>query len=90
MRVSPMINPPKGQLEHRLTIHRLDTDADEAWDAVMELLAETDGLEMTFNDDGGVTLQWHASTDDDRPMEAGDVETIDDLVVERAELPAPF
>ncbi|MNO09668.1 hypothetical protein D3C81_2329950 [compost metagenome] len=56
----------------------------------MELLAETDGLEMTFNDDGSVLLQWHASTDEDHVAGEGEVEIADDLVVERAEMPAPF
>ncbi|MFU3354979.1 DUF1654 domain-containing protein, partial [Pseudomonas aeruginosa] len=39
-------------------IHRLDTDPDEAWEQVMELLSETDGIDMVFNDDGTVTLKW--------------------------------
>ncbi|WP_236234671.1 DUF1654 domain-containing protein [Pseudomonas tohonis] len=58
LRVSEMINSPSAQLNRRVTIHRLDTDEDQAWEEVMELLAETDGLEMTFNDDGTVTLGW--------------------------------
>ncbi|EQM66180.1 hypothetical protein L682_26760 [Aquipseudomonas alcaligenes OT 69] len=58
LRVSEMINSPMAQLNRRVTIHRLDTDEDQAWDEVLELLAETDGIEMDFNDDGTVTLQW--------------------------------
>jgi len=65
LRVSSMINAPKAQLEHQVTIHRLDTDPDEAWEGVMELLAETDGLEMAANNDGSVTLKWDGSADDD-------------------------
>ncbi|MNN35615.1 hypothetical protein D3C81_1494690 [compost metagenome] len=85
-----MINSPKAQLERRVTIHRLDTDEDEAWDGVMELLTETDGLEMTFNDDGSVALQWSAPKDDDLQIEAEEVESLEDLLMERAEVPAPF
>ncbi|MDU9394566.1 DUF1654 domain-containing protein [Pseudomonas sp. zfem002] len=65
LRVSAMINSPLAQLGRRVLIHRLDTDSDEDWDAIMELLAETDGLDMTFCDDGSVILQWDAPSDDD-------------------------
>jgi hypothetical protein len=34
----------------------------------MGLLSETDGIEMTFNDeDESVTLRWEPSEDDERP-----------------------
>ena len=80
LRVSAMINSPKAQLERRVMIHRLDTDTDEAWDGVMELLAETDGLEMTFNDDGGVTLKWGLPTEgDQRIEEEGEVELVEEV-----------
>ncbi|RBJ70245.1 hypothetical protein C3L29_036765, partial [Pseudomonas sp. MWU12-2534b] len=39
---------------------------------VMGLLSETDGIDMTFNDDESVTLKWEASPDEDRPVEVGD------------------
>ena len=55
LRVSAMIGAPKAQLERRAVIHRLDADTDEAWDTIMALLSETDGIEMVFNDDDSVT-----------------------------------
>ncbi len=58
MRVSAMINSPKAQDLGMVTIHRLDTDPAEAWDAVMEVLAETDGIDLVINDDGTMTLKW--------------------------------
>ncbi|MCU1717344.1 DUF1654 domain-containing protein [Pseudomonas sp. 5P_3.1_Bac2] len=64
LRVSAMINSPKAQLERKVRIHRLDTDSDQAWDGVMELLAETDGIDMVFNDDGGVSLGWGGQGDE--------------------------
>lgn len=80
LRVSAMINAPKAQLERQVTIHRLDTDPDEAWDGVMELLAETDGLGMTFNDDGGVTLRWAIPSEDDRRVEGDEaLETVEEV-----------
>ncbi|MFB8829094.1 DUF1654 domain-containing protein [Azotobacter sp. CWF10] len=77
LRVSSMINAPKAQLERRVTIHRLDTDLDEAWEGVMELLAETDGLEMIANEDGSVTLTWERPADEAEPADDRDFEMVD-------------
>ena len=46
----------------------------------MGLLSDTDGIDMTFNDDESVTLRWEASTEEIRPVE----------VSELLEEPAPF
>lgn len=83
LRVSAMINSPKAQLERQVLIHRLDTDPDEAWDGVMELLSETDGLEMIFTDDGGVTLKWGVPTEGDQRVEG-------EWELEAVEEAAPF
>lgn len=80
LRVSSMINHPVAQVQRRVTIHRLDTDGDREWDEVMVLLNETDGIDMTFNDDESVTLTWEASAEEDRSVEA----------FEPVEEPAPF
>ncbi|WP_336202720.1 DUF1654 domain-containing protein [Pseudomonas guariconensis] len=69
LRVSAMINSPLAQLGRRVLIHRLDTDSDQDWDAIMELLSETDGLDMTFCDDGSVILQWEKPDDGDQEIE---------------------
>lgn len=66
LRVSAMINSPLAQLGRRVLIHRLDTDTDQDWDAIMALLSETDGLDMTLCDDGSVILQWEKPADDDQ------------------------
>jgi len=58
----------------------LDTDGDREWEEVMGLLSETDGIDMTFNDDESVTLRWEASTEEIRLVE----------VSELLEEPAPF
>ncbi|WP_027921527.1 DUF1654 domain-containing protein [Pseudomonas sp. URMO17WK12:I12] len=82
LRVSSMINYPTSQLNRTVTIHRLDTDGDQEWEEVMGLLSETDDLEMTFNDDESVTLQWEARSDEDRVLEVADLGEVED--------PAPF
>ncbi len=70
LRVSSMINHPVAQVQRRVTIHRLDSDGDREWEEVMGLLTETDGIDMTFNDDESVTLWWEMSADEDRLVEA--------------------
>ena len=80
LRVSNMINHPVAQVQRWVTIHRLDTDGDREWKEVTGLLSETDGIDMTLNDDGSVTLRWEASAEEDRAVE----------VLELAEEPAPF
>ena len=88
MRVSAMINAPLAQLNRRVTIYRLDTDSDESWEGVMELLAETDGLDMTFNDDGTVMLRWDAMAGDGDSAghqdEEGDSQALEETKVEEA------
>jgi len=69
LRVSSMINHPVAQVQRWVTIHRLDTDGDREWEEVMGLLNETDGIDMTLNDDESVTLKWEASVEEDRPVE---------------------
>ena len=84
LRVSSMINHPIAQDQRWVTIHRLDTDSDQDWDEIMRLLSETDGIEITFNDeDESVTLRWEASSENDPQVEEMD----EFLAVEE---PAPF
>lgn len=66
MRVSAMINAPNAQKLRVVTIHRLDTDPDDAWDEVIGSLAETDGVDVALNDDGSVLVTWarHAREDE--------------------------
>lgn len=78
LRVSSMINHPVAQVQRWVTIHRLDTDGDREWEEVMALLSETDGIDMTFNDDESVTLRWEASAEEDHVMEVDDLETVEE------------
>lgn len=86
LRVSAMINSPLAQLGRRVLIHRLDTDSDHDWEAIMELLAETDGLDMTFCDDGSVILQWERSEHEQTPVREQD----EDKGSQQVEEEAPF
>ncbi|PHN29039.1 DUF1654 domain-containing protein [Pseudomonas sp. ICMP 561] len=81
LRVSEMINHPVAQIQRWVTIHRLDTDGDREWEEVMGVLAATDELDLTFEDDGAVTVRWEPISLEDRPIEA---------VEDREEESAPF
>ncbi|VVO21905.1 DUF1654 domain-containing protein [Pseudomonas fluorescens] len=78
LRVSGMINHPIAQGQRWVRIHRLDTDGDREWDEVMGLLSETDGIDLTFNDDETVTLQWEASDENDPAVQEHDELTVID------------
>jgi len=58
LRVSSMINHPVAQAQRWVTIHRLDTDGDREWGEVLGVIADTDELLLTLNDDGSVTVRW--------------------------------
>lgn len=66
LRVSSMINHPLAQTQRWVTIHRLDTDGEAEWEEVMSLLAETPELDLTFNDDGSVTVRWELQANEER------------------------
>lgn len=78
LRVSQMINSPRAQERCSALIHRLDTDKDDAWEEVMGLLAETDGVALTFQDDGQVLVEWEKPTDEERELEVGEVDSLED------------
>jgi hypothetical protein len=79
LRVAEMINHPAAQVQRWVTIHQLDTDAQSDWDGMMEILVATDGIELTFNDDGTVTVRWERSEDDqDRAMSLEEVALMED------------
>lgn len=77
LRVSAMINSPKAQLDRQVTIHQMDTDPDEAWQAVVELLLEEDALEVTLNDDGTVTLRWALAGEGDQVVVEGELVAVE-------------
>lgn len=72
LRVSSMVNHPVAQAQRWVTIHRLDTDGDQEWEEVLGVIAETDALELTLNDDGSVTVRWEQQ--EVEPAGRGEVE----------------
>lgn len=91
LRISAMVGSPKAQADRRAVIWRLDSDTDQAWSQVMEELAETDGLEMTWNEDGTVLLQWQPSEEEgDGAQGEGDELPADFKVQTLHDQPAPF
>lgn len=80
LRVSSMINHPTAQEQRWVTIHRLDADGEREWGELLSVLSDADGIEMTINEeDDSITLHWEAASDDDRVVEAGDVEIAEEI-----------
>ncbi|MNH40931.1 hypothetical protein D3C79_1023260 [compost metagenome] len=73
-----MINHPKAQEQRWVAIHRLDTDRDEEWNEIMRVIGETDGLEITQLEDGGVKIEWELQTDDDREAPIEELEALEE------------
>jgi hypothetical protein len=63
-------------------VARIRTAADREREEVMGFLSETDGIDMTFNDDESVTLRWEPQAEEDRAVEVDDVFATEE--------PAPF
>ncbi len=73
LRVSSMINHPIAQTQRWVTIQRLDTDGEAEWEEVIGLIAEVPELDLTFNDDGTVTVKWERSA----------IQKRDDFIIEQ-------
>lgn len=82
LRVSEMINHPVAQLQRWVNIHRLDTDGDREWEEVLGVIADTDELELTLNDDDSVTVRWE--------QQEVEVAGRREIEFEAEEDPAPF
>ena len=78
LRVAAMINSPRAQERCSALIHRLDSDRDAEWDEIMSQISETDGVGMIFQDDGGVLIEWAAPNDEDRVLDIGEIEAVED------------
>ena len=78
LRVANMINHPKAQEQRWVAIHRLDTDGDAEWGEIMRLLGETDGLEITQLEEGGVKIEWEMQSDEDREAPVEELEVLEE------------
>jgi len=77
IRISNMINSPKAQLHRQARIHKLETDPVEVWEMVLEGLAESAELDVTFEDDGDVTIRWEPESREVTDEGEASVEQID-------------
>lgn len=78
LRMSNMINHPKAQEQRWVAIHRLDTDGDAEWDEMMRILGETDGLEITQLEEGGIKIEWEMQSDEDREAPTEELESVEE------------
>ncbi|MGK4693545.1 DUF1654 domain-containing protein, partial [Pseudomonas aeruginosa] len=83
-KTQPTVRDGLTTTERRASIWKAQGDSEEAWQHVLEELAETDGLEMSLGEDGVVTLTWEAG--DEEGVEVVDgIELVQelDMVVQR-------
>lgn len=78
LRVSSMINHPKAQEQRWVAVHRLDTDGDAEWEEIMRVLGETDGLEITELEEGGVKIEWEMPSEQDREAAIEELEVLEE------------
>lgn len=78
LRVSNMINHPKAREQRWVVVHRMDTDRDEEWGEIMRVLGETDGLEISETEEGGVRIEWELETDYDREAPIEELEALEE------------
>lgn len=78
LRMSNMINHPKAQEQRWVVIHRLDTDGDAEWGEMMRILGETDGLEITQLEEGGIKIEWEMQSDEDREAPIEELEAVEE------------
>ncbi|MNF76624.1 hypothetical protein D3C84_587420 [compost metagenome] len=57
-RVQAEITSPRARLERRANIARLDHEPEEAWQALLEQIEETEGVRLIRRDDGSVHVTW--------------------------------
>ena len=78
LRVSNMINHPIAQEQRWVAIHRLDTDGEAEWGEIMRILSETDGLEITQLEEGGIKIEWEMQSVDDREAPIEELEVLEE------------
>lgn len=63
-RVQKIINSPAAQKAKSATIYKAPEEDQEVWDGLLEAISETDGVSLTFLDDGGVQIAWTVPDED--------------------------
>ncbi|WP_438279678.1 DUF1654 domain-containing protein [Pseudomonas alabamensis] len=77
LRISAMINHPTAQQQRWVTVHRLERDGEQEWEEVIGILAGTDGIDVTSNDDeGSVMLRWETPSEEDRVADVKDMAVV--------------
>ncbi|OCW20894.1 MULTISPECIES: DUF1654 domain-containing protein [Pseudomonas] len=57
-RLQKIINAPAAQKAHAAIIFKTADEAQEDWDQIIEAITETDGVYVTFQDDGAIRVYW--------------------------------
>ncbi|MNO55169.1 hypothetical protein D3C76_456550 [compost metagenome] len=63
-RIQKLINSPAAQKNRVAVICKAPEELQEDWDALVNAIEETDGVSLTFGDDGGVRVTWEKPLED--------------------------
>ena len=58
LRLQKIINNPTAQKACAAVIHKLPGESEELWEDMITSIGDTDGVHVTFQDDGGVKIFW--------------------------------
>jgi 5'-deoxynucleotidase YfbR-like HD superfamily hydrolase len=63
-RLQKIINAPAAQKAQAAIIYKAPDEAQEDWDQIIEAITETDGVYITFQDDGATRVFWDVPDND--------------------------
>ena len=58
VRIQKIINSPAAQKAQAVVISKKPEELDDDWQLLLEQIGETDGVNLAFQDDGGVRIFW--------------------------------
>ncbi|MHB2080681.1 DUF1654 domain-containing protein [Pseudomonas asiatica] len=64
MRIQKIINSPTAQRSRAALIFRLEQEAPEDWETLLEEIAENDNVTLAHRDDGSVQIFWTVPKED--------------------------
>lgn len=63
-RLQKVINTPAAQQARAAVIYKAPDESQEDWDQIIEAIVQTDGVYVTFQDDGSTRVHWDVPSND--------------------------
>lgn len=57
-RLQKVINTPTAQKDRAALLYKSPDEQQEDWDLIIEAILETDGVDISYEDDGAVRVRW--------------------------------